>query len=325
MTDHTHMPNDIHALKAEARRLSRQGDGPSYCQALDALARTAGHPHWKSLLRSSSSHRPSDDIVRSSLDGAPVVSHEAARRTSDKLNAWVSRAMQAGTAPDPQAMRLVTSDASSTFVERVALARRCFGNIASASDEAFEAAVLITAGIAHDALTIGDVSHMPWRRNADDLKAEDLVRAVECMWSAGPPAGIDDANGDAAHDERTARSTAIWFARMADVARGRGRGDMSELLARMSRGPHEERVSVVQTMRPLRLLCEPERTVFERMLAERYSARTSMEPGDHAEDARATLDVHLEDLGLPFGHPSVDWDRDLANQLADDDLEHWSD
>lgn len=324
MTDHTHEQKAIHALKTEARRLSRQEDGPSYCQALDALARTAGHPHWKSLLRSSASHQPYD-VVRASSEGAPMASREVTRTTSDRLNAWVSRAMQAGSVPNPRAMRLVTSDASSTFVERVALARRCFGGIESVSDDAFEAAVLLTAGIAHDALTIGDVSPMPWRRNADDLTAEDLVRAVECMWSAGPPAGIGDASGDAAHDERTARSTAIWFARMADVSHARGREDMSALLARMSRGPHEERVSVVRTMRPLRLLCEPERAVFERMLAERYSARTSMEPCDHAEDARATLDVHLEDLGLPFEHPSVDWDRDLANQLADDDLEHWSD
>jgi hypothetical protein len=233
--------------------------------------------------------------------------------------------MKTGSPPDHEALRLLTSDASTTFMERVALARRSFGTVRPESDDAFEAAVLLTAAIAHDALTGGDVSAMPWRSDATDLTAEDLVRSVECMWSAGPPAGRDDPNGEAAHDERIARSTAIWFARMADMAKRRGRGPMSETMVRMSRGTHEERVSVVHLMRPLRLLRDPERAAFERMLAERYSARTTMDPDEHAEDARATLDAHLDDLGLPFGHPSIEWGRALANALADDDLEHWSD
>lgn len=41
------------------------------------------------------------------------------------------------------------------------------------------------------------------------------------------------------------------------------------------------------------------------------------------ELAYATYDASLDVLGVPFGDPSLPWDRDAAHALVDDDLQHW--
>ncbi|GEM72046.1 hypothetical protein SAQ01S_18120 [Sphingomonas aquatilis NBRC 16722] len=41
------------------------------------------------------------------------------------------------------------------------------------------------------------------------------------------------------------------------------------------------------------------------------------------ELAYATYGASLDVLGVPFGHPSLPWDRDAAHALVDEDLQHW--
>lgn len=41
------------------------------------------------------------------------------------------------------------------------------------------------------------------------------------------------------------------------------------------------------------------------------------------ELAYATYGASLDVLGVPFGDPSLPWDRDAAHALVDDDLQHW--
>jgi hypothetical protein len=41
------------------------------------------------------------------------------------------------------------------------------------------------------------------------------------------------------------------------------------------------------------------------------------------ELAYATYGASLDVLGVPFGDPSLPWDRDTAHALVDEDLQHW--
>lgn len=41
------------------------------------------------------------------------------------------------------------------------------------------------------------------------------------------------------------------------------------------------------------------------------------------ELAYATYGASLDVLGVPFGDPSLPWDRDAAHALVDEDLQHW--
>lgn len=83
---------DISALKAEARAKARTSD-LSYCQALDTIARRHGHAHWKALVND-----PRTYIV-AAAHPAIHIPIDAARRASEKLNAWISSAIHSGCRP----------------------------------------------------------------------------------------------------------------------------------------------------------------------------------------------------------------------------------
>jgi len=318
VTDESTSTIDLRSLKAEARRRARIHDGPSYCQALDALARDAGHPHWKALTASVAAERGAPG---GSEPSGMEASTEALRRASEKLNAWISRGLN--TDPDPIALRSALTDRDLTFHERTIAVARSMGPLRGTAAPTRDAATLLATAIVHDALVDGDLSLMPWRRAARDLVGDDVLHAVEGMWSAGPPARHDDPQGDEACIARIELSTSMWFSKMAQRASTKDRDDLALMLSDLAAGDHSRRVAVLDAIRPLRLLMERDRAAFETMLAERYAARTSGRVEDHHEDARSTLDAHLEDEGIAFGDASIVWDRDHANELADVDLEHW--
>lgn len=320
MTEHAHDHDDVASMKAEARRRSRLVDGPSYCQALDAIAREGGHPHWKAMLKAGSAIRvePNQVGVR-----PMTIEIEAARSSSRRLNQWISDAMRRADSWPQEALKAVVEDEALDFEDRAALIRCIITASHDARPEIHEAAALIVAGICHDSIHRSNPRFV--RTMIDDRHASPgtIVRAVEGMYNAAPPVTRDDDFGEAAWDRRQSLSTSNWFVAMADHAGSAGRPAMADLLRDLSRGDHAGRVAVLSAIRPLRLMLEPERARFELMLAERYAARTGREPADHDEDARATVDAHLDDEGVGFDDPTRVWDRDLADELADEDMQHW--
>lgn len=320
MTEHARDHDDVASMKAEARRRSRTSDGPSYCQALDAIAREGGHPHWKAMLKAGSAMRIGTDRV-----GAPAMTIEvdAARSSSRRLNQWISDAMRRADSWPQEALKAVVEDEALDFEDRAAMARAFISVPQAARPEIHEAAALIVAGISHDSIQRSNPHFVKPMIGDRHASPDTIVRAVEGMHNAAPPVTRDDDFGEAAWDRRQSLSTSNWFVAMADHAGSVGRPVMADLLRDIARGDHADRIAVLSAIRPLRLMLEPERARFELMVAERYAARTGREPADHDEDARATVDAHLDDEKVGFDDPARVWDRDLAHELADEDMQYW--
>lgn len=283
MTRRAPMPNDAASAKAEARRRSREADGPSYCQALDAVAREAGHPHWKAMSK-------------------------------------------AGPRPDPrpeEALGRLVGEDGLDFGSRLSLATIVVETPTPDRPDAREAAAMIVAAIAHDSMKGSNPPFLHASVRSGRASPEAIVRAAEGMHNAAPPVTRDDDLGEAAWDRRQSASTSNWFGAMAAHAASAGRAAMADALSALSRGDHADRIAVMSAISPIRLMLEPERARFELMAAERYAARTGLAPCDHGEDARAALDALLEDAGILFGDPARAWGRELADELADEDMRHW--
>lgn len=320
MTKHAYDPNDVASMKAEARRLSRMDDGPSYCQALDTIARQAGHPHWKAMLKAGSAMRPRTH--RAGI-APPVVGIEAARASSRRLNEWISNAMRDADGWPREALRRAIEDGSIDLETRTTLVRSVISTSSVARAPVREAAALIVAAIAHDSIHRSSPDILGPTLGAAKTSPAAIVRAVEGMHNAAPPITLGDDFEEAAWDRRQSLSTSNWFAAVAAHAKSAGRPGMADLLEDLSRGDHADRIAVLSAIRSMRLLLEPERARFELMVAERYAARTGRDAVDHDEDARATVDAHLEDEKVDFGDPTHAWDRELADALADEDMQYW--
>lgn len=320
MTEHAYDPNDMASMKAEARKRSRIVDGPSYCQALDAIAREGGHPHWKAMLKTGSAMHPEE----LGADAMPrSVGIEAARSSSRRLNRWISDAMRDAGAWPRKALRRIIEDDALVFDERSELAMTFITTPALSRPSIRDAAALIVAGIAHDSIHRSNPDILESMLGTGPASPDAIVRAVEGMHNAAPPMTLAGNFDEAAWERRQSLSTSNWFAAMAAHAESAGRPGMAELLKGLSCGDHADRIAVLSAIRPIRLLLEPERARFERMVAERYAARTGNDADDHDEDARATVDAHLEDEKVGFDDPGRDWSRDLANELADEDMQYW--
>lgn len=320
MTEHAYDPNDVASMKTEARKRSRIPDGPSYCQALDAIAREGGHAHWKAMLKTGSAMHPEAHGAGSM---PRIVGIEAARASSRRLNQWISDAMRDADAWRQQALRKIIEDDALVFDERTVLAMTFITTPSSSRPSVREAAALIVAGIVDDSVHRSNPDILKPMLGTGPASPDTIVRAVEGMHNAAPPMILAGDFDEAAWERRQSLSTSNWFAAMAAHAESAGRPGMADLLMSLSRGDHADRIAVLSAIRPIRLMLEPERARFERMVAERYAARTGNDADDHDEDARATVDAHLEDEKVGFDDPGRDWSRDLANELADEDMQYW--
>lgn len=73
--------------------------------------------------------------------------------------------------------------------------------------------------------------------------------------------------------------------------------------------------------------------VFLTHMAERFRERSSLRilgfrvfgftRQRAMEHAVATYDATLDMIGVPFGHPSLPWDRAAAHAFVDDEIQHW--
>lgn len=56
------------------------------------------------------------------------------------------------------------------------------------------------------------------------------------------------------------------------------------------------------------------------VLGIRFNTMSRTQAMDHAF---ATYDATLDMIGVPFGDPSLAWDRDTAHSFVDEELQHW--
>lgn len=62
---------------------------------------------------------------------------------------------------------------------------------------------------------------------------------------------------------------------------------------------------------------------FVGFLADRYAAKADMARSMAEHVAETTLVIFLDDNGVAYGDPGLDWTRKGANDMADEDMSNW--
>ena len=135
-------------------------------------------------------------------------------------------------------------------------------------------------------------------------------------------------------------SSWTWFDDMALVSANRGRDEANAAFEDMRERGHDDHMLVEALVSSLSgpevdatraaVAASPfpmirARSAFEKMIVERYIIQTNSHGSVMGEPAKAALDQFLSDSGLQFGDPSLSWNRDLANEIADGDIAVWND
>lgn len=323
-------PTPLDALRSEARALSRATPGLGHCQALDAVARARGRRNWKELISSV----PNDVVV--TKEAPHVVPLDKARSASLKLNAWISAAMRSGMREHDaemhmraEALALALHPSITDYDARFAHACTALGAMPAHRERAHmhRAAAHAVASMAHDALVENDRS-MHARKDAPaSYGIEQVASSMERMHSMFLGSDrVSLSREDRASDTAPwYASSWTWFDEMAARSRYHLRADAAFAFEVAREMPYADHVAIEHLVLSLRHVADPRIGEFERMIAERYAHRAGGTVQEHAEIARIGLSQHLDDANIPFGHPSMAWDRTLADQIADDDIAVWPD
>lgn len=304
------MPTSISDLKKQAREIARASD-LTYCQALDALARQHGAKHWKDYVQTR------DDVLKS------------LQRSFEGLKA---RANEIGPALRAGALIGALTDSEMSYDQRFGIVEAVIKGRAPSDVRRvhIDVATHIVALLAHKALVDGDHRLEPklWAGRPICIEMiRDTILDIRSQFATAEP-----------EDRYLAAATWSWLNDISSIALDLGYEQVAMAFASATALSHEDQQTILNLAvslaepQSLSLLArsdinprqrEEARITFLKMIVESYMLRTGQHGSEFFELAEVNLGVYLEDHKIEFGDPSRTWNRDLANEIANADMDVW--